>query len=48
MNTLEIIIDAITSEGYTEDEAGEILKEFVEEQKKLDDIRDMFNKLISN
>ena len=48
MNALEIILEALMDKGYTEDETGNLLREFVEGQKELDDIRDMFNKLISN
>lgn len=48
MNALEIILKALMDKGYTEDEAGDLLRKFVEEQNNLDYIRDMFIKLISN
>lgn len=48
MNALEIILEVLMDKGYTEDEAGDLLKEFVEEQKDLDYIRDVFIKLISD
>ena len=48
MNALEIILEALMDKGYTEDEAGDLLKEFAEEQNNLDYIRDMFIKLISD
>lgn len=48
MNTFEIIIDALTSKGYSESEAGELIRKFVEEQIELDDIRDMFSNLLSD
>lgn len=45
--TLEIIIAALIKQGYSEDEAAELLRKFVEEQKQLDEIRDCFHSLIS-
>lgn len=44
--TLEIIIDALIKQGYTEEEAGELLKQFIEEQAQLDRIRDYFCDII--
>lgn len=48
MNALEIILEALMDKRYTEDEAGNLLREFVEGQKELDDIRDMLNKLLND
>ena len=45
--TLEIIIGALIKQGYTEEEAGELLKQFIEEQAQLDRIRDYFYDIIS-
>ena len=44
--TLEIIIDALIKQGYTEEEAEEQLKQFIEEQAQLDRIRDYFCDII--
>lgn len=47
-NTLEIIIEALMKNGYTEEQAGDLIKDLIEEQKKLDEIRDMFYSLLHN
>lgn len=47
MNTLEIIINALTKQGYTEDEAGDLIAKLINEQKQLDEIRDLFAKLVN-
>lgn len=47
MNTLEIIINALTKQGYTEDEAGNLIAKLIEEQKQLDELRDIFIKLVN-
>lgn len=47
MNTLEIIINALTKQGYTEDEAGNLIARLIEEQKQLDELRDLFVKLVN-
>ena len=47
MNTLEIIINALTKQGYTEDEAGNLIAKLIEEQKQLDELRDLFVKLVN-
>lgn len=47
-NTLEIIIEALMKNGYTEEQAGDLIKDLIEEQKKLDEIRDIFHSLINN
>ena len=48
MNTFEIIIDSLMKNGYTEEQAGDLIKDLIEEQKKLDEIRDIFHSLINN
>lgn len=48
MNTLEIIISALTKQGYTEDEAGNLITRLINEQKQLDEIRDIFAKLLND
>ena len=45
--TLEIIIDALIKQGYSESEAGELLRKFVEEQAQLDRIRDYLHDIIN-
>lgn len=45
--TIEIIIDVLIKQGYSEDEATELLRKFVEEQTQLDRIRDYFYDIIS-
>lgn len=47
-NTLEIIIDSLMKNGYTEEQAGDLIKDLIEEQKQLDEIRDIFHSLINN
>lgn len=47
MNTLEIIINALTKQGYTEDEAGNLITKLIEEQKQLDVLRDSLVKLVN-
>lgn len=47
MNTLEIIINALTKQGYTEDEAANLISRLIEEQKQLDELRDLFIKLVN-
>lgn len=47
MNTLEIIINALTKQGYTEDEAGNLIARLIEEQKQLDELRNLFVKLVN-
>ena len=48
MSTFEIIIDSLMKNGYTEEQAGDLIKDLIEEQKKLDEIRDIFHSLINN
>lgn len=45
--TLEIIIDALIKQGYSESEAEELLRKFVEEQAQLDRIRDYLHDIIN-
>ena len=45
--TLEIIIDALIKQGYSESEAEELLRNFVEEQAQLDRIRDYLHDIIN-
>lgn len=47
-NTLEIIIDSLMKNGYTEEQAGDLIKDLIEEQKKLDKARDIFCNLLHN
>ena len=47
MNTLEIIIKALTKQGYTEDEAGNLIAKLIEEQKQLDELRNILIKLVN-
>ena len=47
MNTLEIIINALTKQGYTENEAGNLITKLIEEQKQLDVLRDSLVKLVN-
>lgn len=47
-NTLEIIIDSLMKNGYTEEQAGDLIKDLIEEQKKLDKVRDIFYSLLHN
>lgn len=47
MNTLEIIINALIKQGYTEDEAGNLIAKLIEEQKQLDELRDFLVKLVN-
>ena len=47
MNILEIIINALTKQGYTEDEAGNLITKLIEEQKQLDKLRDFLIKLVN-
>lgn len=44
---LEIIIDALIKQGYSESEAEELLRNFVEEQAQLDRIRDYLHDIIN-
>ena len=46
MNTFEIIIEALMNKGYTEEQAGDLIRDLIEEQKQLDDIRNIFHNLI--
>lgn len=48
MNTFEIIIDSLMKNGYTEEQAGDLIKDLIEEQKKLDKVRDIFYNLLHN
>lgn len=47
-NTLEIIIESLMKNGYTEEQAGDLIKDLIEEQKALDKIRDIFCDLLHN
>lgn len=47
MNTFEIIIEALMNKGYTEEQAGYLIRDLIEEQKQLDDIRNIFHNLIN-
>ena len=48
INALEIIIESLMKNGYTEEQAGDLIKDLIEEQKKLDKVRDIFCNLLHN
>lgn len=47
-NTLEIIIESLMKNGYTEEQAGDLIKDLIEEQNELDKVRDIFYNLLHN
>lgn len=47
-NTLEIIIESLMKNGCTEEQAGDLIKDLIEEQKALDKVRDIFYSLLHN
>lgn len=45
MNYFEIILDALIKKGYSEEEAGLIIAEFIDENRKIDEIADRLHGL---
>lgn len=43
-NVYEIILDALKNKGYSEKDSEEIINKFLDEQRKMDEIRDTFSK----
>lgn len=45
-NVYDVIISGLVKGGYTAKEAEELIATFMEEQRQLDNIRDIFHDLI--
>lgn len=45
-NTYDLIINGLIKGGYTTKDAEELVSKFMEEQRHLDEIRDMFHGLV--
>ena len=44
-NVYDLIINGLVKGGYTAKEAEDLISKFMEEQRTLDEIRDMFHSL---
>lgn len=47
-NVYDVIISGLVKGGYTAKEAEELIATFMEEQRQLDNLRDIFHDLIND